>query len=461
MNLQVSRALESSGRFLARVARYLGPLLRDTGAYLWRLSIDAFGGLRILFMHWGARRNPARTAEYSDRQARLRLRRTERWRLWREVPSSRRMAIRGAAAVLASILFVVARGSWSNPSEPEESPSSPAATNAAFVESTNSPPSGPVVDVRQAVARFTADRQRLGPGEWAVLREVPTLERGALGAWDDHVVAVPVVVRVDGAEARYRMWFRGCHMAMREFSCGVGHARSSDGVAWEKTAKPVFVPEDPQLQESLDEIAVVNAGGRYYLWYSVMADYFSGRRRAALYLATSVDGLAWKDEGQVVEAASENPPTIAPAVLHDGQRFHLWYVTSVPSGGRTPIRMLQHLSSADGKTWSDLGGTPLHEALNTVLTPDIRRIAVSTTEDGRYRAYTYDSSFGALTSADGTTWTKESFAAGPLTDWSKEGVEVHSISGLRDAEGLWLWMDIRSAPDNMQVGVAFQKGSQP
>jgi hypothetical protein len=458
--------IQSSWRFVVRAARYLGPLLWDTVKYIGRLSIDAVGGLRILLMSWRARRNPARAAEYVERQARLRTRRTRRWAHWRELQGTRRMQVRGAAMALAMIAFAVARSSWSE----RFSPALPS-SNAAIADSAAEASPGPspvasslpvaspeaTTDIRPLAAQFAADRQRIGRGEWAVVRDVPMLDRGALGAWDDHVVALPYVLKEDGAGSRYRMWFKGCHMAMREFSCGVGHARSADGIVWEKALEPVLVPQEPALQESLEEIAVVKAGGRYYLWYSVMADYFKDRRRASLHLATSADGLAWKEEGQVLEAANENPPTIAHSVLHDGQLFHLWYVTS-EGQGRSATRVLQHLSSPDGKTWRVVGDTSLKEALNTTLTPDLGRLTIKTAEGGGFRAYTYGSALGVLTSPDGTAWVKADIDAGPLKAWPKERVEVQSLSGHLDDEGLWLWMDTRPTQEHMRVGVAFRKG---
>ncbi len=460
MNPRVSRALESGWGLVARAARYLGPLLWDAIKYFWRLLIDTVGGLRILLMSWRARRNPARSADYIEQQTALRARRAARWTPWRELTATRRLEVRAAAAALALIVFVMARASWRDASQPAVSSPNAAQTNTEAGTPASQPPATvvPEVDVRHAVARFAADRQHISPGEWAVLRDVPVLERGPLGAWDDHALAFPVVLKENDARSRYRMWFRGCHLAVREFSCGVGHARSADGAIWEKASGPVFVPQDPSLQESLDEIAVVKAGGRYYLWYSVMADYFNERRRPAVYLATSVDGLRWNDEGQVLEGASENPPTIAHSVLHDGQRFHLWYVTSAKGEGRSPIRMLQHLASPDGKVWTAIGSTSLQEALSATVTPDIGRFTIQEVEGRGFRAYTYSSVLGALTSPDGTAWTKADIGVGPLKDWRKEGLEVQSLSGLLDDEGLWLWMDIRSTQENMRVGVAFRKG---
>ena len=150
---------------------------------------------------------------------------------------------------------------------------------------------------------------------------------------------------------------------------------------------------------------------------------------------------------------------IAHAVLHDGQRFHLWYVTSEKGEELLPNRILQHQSSPDGKVWTTIGNTSLRDAFDTTLTPDLGHLTVDALPGGGFRAYLYDSVARVLTSVDGTTWTKGEADLGPLKAWSKQRVEVHSLSGLRDDEGLWLWMDVRSMPNDMRVAVVFQKGS--
>lgn len=459
MNPRISRALDSSWRFVGRVARYLGPLLRDTGAYLWRLSLDTIGGLRILFMHWRARRNPGRTAEYVEQQAVIRARRVARWAPWRGLTATRRMEVRAAATVFAVIVFVVAGESWlpSRPGAP--SSNAPEAGESLRATDAPSPVTTPAIDVRQVVAGFDTARRRLGPGEWAVLREPLVLERGRLGQWDDLSIASPIVLKDEGRGRRYRMWYRGCRLAMREHSCGVGHATSRDGVVWEKAAEPVFVPGDPALRDNLEEIAVVKTGDRYYLWYSVMANAFSGRRRATLHLATSSDGLAWTDEGQVLEGTPGVTMIIQHSVFHDGQRFHLWYATKVAD---VSSYFLQHLSSQDGKAWRDMGGTWLTD-LEGSLSFDAGRLLIQPREGGGFRAlFAYEPHrrppvLGSLVSQDGTTWTADSPTEDALRAWPTDDRGVQSLSAVSDAHGLWIWMELRSPRDEMQVGVAFRK----
>jgi hypothetical protein len=369
------------------------------------------------------------------------------------------MEVRSAAAVLVAIAFVVARAPGQPISRPDAVPTTAAEAGTVDVR----PPADarpedvkPPVDARLIVADFAADRQRLRPGEWTLLREPLVLERGRMGTWDDFSVAAPIVMKEDG---RYRMWYRGCRLAMREHACAIGHATSPNGIVWEKRAEPVFVPGDPALRDNLEEIAVVKAGGRYFLWYSVMANPFSGRRRATLHLATSPDGIEWTDEGQVFEGKPAVTMIIQHTAFHDGQRFHLWYAAKVADVTKYA---LQHLSSQDGKAWTEMGGTLL-EDLERSLSFDSGRLVIRARDGGGFRAlfarepYRRPPTLGALASEDGTIWTTDPATEEALKAWPTDDRGIQSLSGVWDADGLWIWMDVRSPRDEMQVGVAFRK----
>ena len=65
----------------------------------------------------------------------------------------------------------------------------------------------------------------------------PVLKRGDPNQWDDFKVMSPVVIKEGSG---YRMWYSGCHLCGDEYTCGVGHAQSRDGVGWEKSPGPVL-----------------------------------------------------------------------------------------------------------------------------------------------------------------------------------------------------------------------------
>ena len=323
------------------------------------------------------------------------------------------------------------------------------------------------VNIQSAAAEFASARQRLAAGEWAVVGDVHVLDRGALGTWDDFGVGSPIVRKepdAAGRGARYRMWYVGCHLAMREHRCGVGHATSLDGVVWEKHPKPVFVPADLNVQDNLTEIALLKVGARYSLWYSVAADSSAGRRRATVHLATSPDGLVWADEGPVLEGEGLLPLVIEQSVVHDGQRFHLWYVTAI---NRFDAPVLRHLTSDDGKAWVTVSDTPLSAFQPDMA--DIGRLSVEAVSGQGFRAWfslpTHDQrhqskGLGVMASRDGTTWQWQPQGADPFTTMLERNgdLRIRAVTAVHEPDGSWVWATLMGAhPHDQCIGVAFRK----
>lgn len=377
-------------------------------------------------------------------------------------------AVRAAASLLVVAAFVQA--CVAAPMRPEENARAASAETPAERDDVprQQPETPQTVDLGAAAARFGSARQGLGPGEWAAFSEVHVLDRGARGTWDDYGVGSPIVMADAGAAgraARYRMWYVGCHLALREHSCAVGHATSPDGVVWDKRPQPVFMPADPVAQDNLTEIAVVTTGAGYFLWYSVAADYPAGRRRATVNMATSPDGLVWTDQGQVLEGVSPRSMSIEHGVVHDGQRFHMWYVDAVEELDAPELR---HLSSSDGKAWVAVGGTPLKNLRQDM--EDLGRLTVETTDGQGFRAwFTLPASdqkhqskaLGALVSADGTTWHTQPIGADPFTAMMERtgSLRLSAAAGVNAPLGLWLWVTLVDAyPHDRCIGVAFRNG---
>ena len=469
-------ALRAIARGLGRVAVYLGPLILAALAYIFRLVVDAAHGARVLSLRRRKRKAPERIAEFELIENKLRDTKAARWATWHAVPARRRLAVRTAAVAILVAIVATVRARYRTPAQPQiRADATTAATTVPTSPSdalSSGPAPTPPVDLKAAAARFEAARQRLGRSEWTVFGDAPVLERGARGAWDDYAVGSPVVIREDsqgtassGRGARFRMWYLGCHLAMREHACGVGHATSSDGVVWEKRPQPVFQPPDPVAQDNLTEIAVLKTGDRYYLWYSVAADYAAGRRRATVNLATSPDGLVWADQGQVLEGEGPLPLTIEHSVLHDGQSFHMWYVAAIEE---LDAPVLRHLSSADGKTWTAVGGTPLKDLEKEMSS--LGRLLVEAAEGGGFRALSTrrdddqelrSSALGVLVSSEGTTWQMQALDVDPFKASLERdaNLRIRAVTGVHDPAGLWLWatlVDVNRHDE--RIGVAFRNG---
>lgn len=304
---------------------------------------------------------------------------------------------------------------------------------------------------------FAGQRKNAGPGAWLLYSGNPVLLRGKQGSWDDFKVGSPVVIKEGNT---YRMWYRGCHFIGEEYTCGVGHAVSGDGVIWKKSPGPVLAIKDAARSGLLDTIALLRVGDEgYMMWYSLSSDWFEGRMYATIYLATSKDGLNWRQEGAVLRALRKGT-TIAPTVFYDGETFHLWYVDST---SEDKPKALMHVTSSDGRKWQVAGWT----FLNT-LGVNPGRLWILSDRGGGYRGlFAYPSGeqgekgfLGTLVSADGNTWEKSegmNAVAGSL----EKGVTADAPAALPLPEGLWLWFVLRPGDGAETINAAYRKGELP
>jgi len=279
----------------------------------------------------------------------------------------------------------------------------------------------------------------------------PVLERGRTREWDGFKVMSPVVMK-EGSH--YRMWYVGCHFVQDEYSCGVGHAQSRDGVSWEKSPGPVLTVGDPQISQNLSSIAMVRTDKEYLLWYSFDENRLYESDCATLNLATSKDGLVWKPQGLVFSANCDQDAHLWQSAFYDGSAIHLWYsdYDSSPNGS------LVHLNSADGRAWQKAGSADLGS-----LGFDPRRLWV-VPDGSRYRALfaaaAQKGCFGMLQSADGNSW-KISDDPGNLTNVFQIGDydTPETPTAVVEQEGTWLWFAVPSTRDGSKsITVAYRKG---
>jgi hypothetical protein len=378
-----------------------------------------------------------------EQALRLRL-----WETWRKVDLRHRTEIVGGAALLLiAAIFLSAHFLRANLKEQSE------------VGLADQP--GLVSDEAAAEAKkrkelpkqFVKDRKETSPGDWFVYTGNPVLQRGELDQWDDFKVGTPVVVKEFN---RFRMWYRACHFVMREYTCGIGHATSEDGVSWTKSPGPVFTPESSHERERLDSLAIVRAGDQYWMWYSVRPDQFNGFPYATIDLATSKDGLAWRSAGPVLRALSEYTGSLEPSGYYDGKVFHLWY-TDYPSDEEPAIL---HVTSADGKQWQTAGST----ALSSLKTEPGRLSMLSDGQAG-YRAFFAYSGrergagvFEVLLSSDGNQWRRADVPKLAFRDAAQAGGGlVLAPSVVRAEDGLWVWYTLRPRDGAEKISLAFLK----
>ncbi len=372
---------------------------------------------------------------------------------WKALPAWRRFEVRAAVLLLFGALALNLL--------PAREPAPPASLPAAPVQATADATKPPPVDRAAQVQTFERDRDAAAPGKWVLFSGNPVLSRGALDAWDDFKVGSPVVLREGGPlRKRFRMWYRGCHFIGDEYTCGVGSALSRDGIVWEKSSIPVLVPEDPIDRERLRTIALVRAGDRTYLWYSVDTDIHT-ERPAIIVLATSEDGTAWKAIGPVLSAVSVATAHIELSALHDGKLFHLWYVDA-PAPDGAPA--LLHVTSSDGRKWQIAGSTSI-----AALGVNPGRVCVVPDGHGGYLGHFAHGRFeqkekglfGILVSGDGNLWRLRDDDPKLRLTAFENGEIADAPAVLLDADALWMWFVLRPQDGAESIGAAFMKEPAP
>jgi hypothetical protein len=304
---------------------------------------------------------------------------------------------------------------------------------------------------RQAKIRaYGAAQIELNEAEHPVVK--PVLERGDLRDWDGFKVMSPVVMKTGKG---YRMWYVGCHFISADYTCGVGHAESQDGIMWIKSRAPVLTIDDRIVSQDLHSIAAVRADDKYLLWYAVDSNPLHGNDCATLNLATSRDGMAWKSDGVVLSANCGNSAHLWQSAFLDGKTIHLWYADYDASSNGS----LMHLISSDGKSWQKAGSTDIG-----TLGKDPGRIWVMPDGSAGYRALfaapTQNGYFGMLQSPDGNAWTISDTAPNLAKMFGSGGRDgkPEAPTAIVELGDTWMWFAVPNATDgSVEVGLAFGK----
>jgi hypothetical protein len=173
-------------------------------------------------------------------------------------------------------------------------------------------------------------------------------------------VYAPEVRHDDG---RYRMWYGG---QGKDGHDRIHLAESLDGRRWERLG---VVLDDPEANH-VNDPSVVRVDGTYFLYYT-RAD---AGIRDEIALATSKDGVRWEPRGIVLRPGEDEDAWDVllvgrPSVLHDGERFRMWYdgrkdLPEGPLAGDAPTstnsrRFVGLATSIDGLRWTKHGGNPV------------------------------------------------------------------------------------------------------
>lgn len=156
-----------------------------------------------------------------------------------------------------------------------------------------------------------------------VIGQLPGLEPGDPGAWDDWG-RVPSAVLFDGEQ--YRMWYHSVQYNGGDLDIWrLGTATSVDGITWDKHPEPVMEAVFPWEEERLYMPEVVAYGGGYAMWYSALA-VAPSPDVASIGYAVSQDGIHW--------ARWPDNPVLTPpppcnavdsfAAIFEGNALHAW-----------------------------------------------------------------------------------------------------------------------------------------
>jgi hypothetical protein len=180
---------------------------------------------------------------------------------------------------------------------------------------------------------------------WDIYAGNPVLTPGAPGSWDEQEADGPTVIKDD--DDTFKMWYHGCNADWTD--CSIGYATSTDGVHWTKhTENPVLQGTAGQWDESgVYWPRVIKNGATYEMWY-----YNDGK----IGHATSSDGVAWtKDTGNpVLSEGWDGGGVSPPSLVLDGGTYKMW-----AGSGVTATRGIGYFESTDGIAWTQPVSNPV------------------------------------------------------------------------------------------------------
>jgi predicted GH43/DUF377 family glycosyl hydrolase len=188
-----------------------------------------------------------------------------------------------------------------------------------------------------AVATLSAGEK----ASWQVA-EQPVLTPGEFGNWDDFAIREASILR---AENGFIMFYNAVAFSGQERTYGIGIARSTDGVMWQKSKdNPIFTPGSGE-DEQVASFTATKWNGQFWAAFAVPRD---EDEKPRVELARSDEGIVWQPAGRVEGLPLETHASMStqPSLYAEGQILHLWWIGE--SGGKA---FLCHSISRDAKTW--------------------------------------------------------------------------------------------------------------
>jgi beta-1,2-mannobiose phosphorylase / 1,2-beta-oligomannan phosphorylase len=156
--------------------------------------------------------------------------------------------------------------------------------------------------------------------------------------WDKHIRERGFILHEDGI---YKMWFTGYSGGDNDPK-SLGYATSDDGLKWTRyPANPIF------SKKWTEDMFVLRDSSNYYM-------YAEGKNDVA-HLLTSVDGINWDEQGDLVILTSKGEtipgPYGTPSVIIENGKWYLFY--------ERDDLAIWIATSEDKKTWTNIQDEPV------------------------------------------------------------------------------------------------------
>ena len=246
--------------------------------------------------------------------------------------------------------------------------------------------------------------------QWHKYPGNPIFSYGEKGSWDQSYVYHPQV-HYDGE--KYYMWYiGGKHREGRDGKIGL--AVSENGIDWVRYEKnPVFNSDDPDAWEaSVLDIWLLKQDSMFFMYYAGMRKDLPNAYRIGL--ATSSDGINWERHAKPIltegdSGAWEDWLVAELCVQKIGDKYHMWY-----TGGsyETPSPLgIGYASSIDAIKWNKYPDNPVLERDQDAWDKQYIFDPIVLFNDSIYHMWyagaSYDNSLiGLATSEDGVNWIK-------------------------------------------------------
>ena len=205
-------------------------------------------------------------------------------------------------------------------------------------------------------ARDSTNRARIGQTVLALdpvptlapLQAQPVLDLGAAGAFDEDGVTVSCVVAAGGRRFLYYTgWQRGEGRVRFTLSAGLA-IDDGDGVFRRASPTPMLEKTDAEALFTASPF-VLHEGDRWRMWYVGGSEWrlIHGRNQPCydLRYAESSDGITWRRMGRCVDPAPGEYAFGRPWVIREPGRYLMWFSVR---GDRYQIGSAE---SCDGRTW--------------------------------------------------------------------------------------------------------------